>query len=225
MKPEELTLEEAEALAVCPAEEWGGQCHGISMAIAPAVGGLVQRGYYLGTIEPGTYWAERGGLSQHSWVQLPDRRVLDPTRFSFKGGEPELWIGRDEGYDIGGCKVQYRSGTEPPPGFYEPEDTEPVELNLGCVDYVLDLVGSPAEFSGDDWIEVGLAQARWLAHAPILEDTEASGALSSFFAPEIYEALVEAGHEALIPIDRLHWMLPEKRGEQVQRALDEMRES
>lgn len=203
-----LDMEKALSIVGVPPEDWGGKCHQVSSALAPYMNGKVRRGYYLGPPpEPGTYWAKIG-LGQHSWIELEDGQVCDPTRFSFRGGEPELWVGPADEYDIGGCIQQGPSDS--PPEIMD-TDGELTELNAECVGYLVDLLGAdPLDFNEDEgWIMISIEQAHWLAHLPILKK-EGSGVLSRFFAAEVYEALCDAGFEALIPIDRLAWILPER---------------
>lgn len=188
-----------------PLDEWAGACHGISSAIAPLVGGVVRRGYFIGDTKPGAYF--HGSFSQHSWVELPDGQVLDPTRFAFVGGEPEAWVGPDDDYDIGGCRSAAPSGSPP---VVSGDD---VVLSMLSVDYVSDLLGGWAdvEREGDDGggvVFLAMEQALWLANLPVKE-REAPGVLARWFAAEVYEALVNAGQRALIPIDRLEWIAPD----------------
>lgn len=200
----ELTMEQAEEIVGRPRGDWAGACHGVSAALAPHVGGKVRRGYFTGEIAPGAYFA--GRPSQHSWIELPDGQVLDPTRFAFVGGDPELWVGPADDYDIGGCRSQGASG--PAPHIMDTEK-ELIELNLGCTDYLANCLGAEPMDYGEDHIMVSIEQLHWLAHLAIT-DSEAPGFLSRSFAAEVYEGIINAGYKALIPIDRLAWILPEE---------------
>jgi hypothetical protein len=69
-------------------EEWAGSCHAISTVIAKLIGpesATVRRGYFTGETVPGAYF--HNAFCQHSWVELRDGRVCDPTRFAFVGGK------------------------------------------------------------------------------------------------------------------------------------------
>jgi hypothetical protein len=225
--PDTLTLpsaREAGELIGVPADEWTAKCHAISSLIVQAgiVEGNVRRGWFIGETKPGAYF--HGRPAQHSWIGMPDGRVCDPTRHAFVGGEPELWIGSDEEYDVGGMKTQGRGGE--PPSIFDDEG-EQIELNVSSVGYFGDLLGIPSEFrsdgtegdegddeddapAGDGWLMISFGVAHYLANLPVF-DREGPGILSSFFAAEAYEALEAAGHRALIPIDRWEFVIEESR--------------
>lgn len=192
-----------------PPEEWAGSCHGASMAVAEAMGeehAAVRRGYFIGEIASGAYFD--GRPSQHSWVELRDGTVVDPTRFAFVGGPAwPLWTGPSDDYDIGGCKRAPAKGS--PPSSYDSEK-DPVDLEFEDTSYLVDLLGLPSEYYGEDWVTLTVEQLGWLANLPIRTGREEQGTLNSFFVAEIYEAIIDAGYGALIPIDRKDWILPNK---------------
>ncbi len=197
-----ISLEEAEAVAGAPADEWKGRCHEISMKLAPHIeGAKVRRGYFHGQTT--------ATVMQHSWIELPDGTVLDPTCHAFTD-RPPLWHGPAEEYDIGGCRfAQPRSS---PPSYYETDQGE-VELNLGSARYLADLLGQDSDLwsdleEDDSWILVSVEQLYWLANLPV-QDKEQDGVLARWFAAEVYEAIIKAGHAAAIPIDRRKWILDE----------------
>lgn len=197
-----------------PAEDWAGNCHGASRALAKLLGpeeATVRRGYFIGETKPGAFF--HGRPSQHSWVELRDGRVADPTRFAFVGGPAwPPWVGPGDDYDIGGCRTTAPRGTPPDP--YETE-RPPTEINLMAVDYIATLLGSPShdygfdDDTGEGWIMVTNEQAIWLANLPI-KDREEQGQLARWYAAEVYEALCDAGFSGFIPIDRRDWILPER---------------
>src|SRR5207253_99373 len=76
-----LTIAAAETIVGAPIDRWDGHCHLVSSKLAPAVGGVVHRGYYLGPKVEGAFF--HGAFSQHSWIALPDGTVIDPTRHAF----------------------------------------------------------------------------------------------------------------------------------------------
>lgn len=201
-----MTLEEAERIVGTPAEEWKNRCHEISMKLAPHIdGSKVRRGLFYGPIT--------ASVGQHSWIELPDGTVLDPTCHAFTD-RPPMWHGPADEYDVGGCRYQQAPS---PPRFYETEHDE-IELNLGSVYYVADLLRQDTDLwgegdengwsEGDNWIIVSVEQLFWLAHLPI-RDKEENGVLARWFAAEVYEAIIDAGHGAAIPIDRRKWILDE----------------
>ena len=71
------------------------------------------------------------------------------------------------------------------------------------------LFGLSSEWYGEDWVTLTLEQIGWLANLPIRTRREEQGTLSSFFVAEVYQAIIDAGYGALIPIDRRDWILPE----------------
>jgi hypothetical protein len=195
-----------------PPETWAGNCHGASMAVVDELGedvAVVRRGYFTGHCHPFSYFGRKGGVGQHSWVELRDGSVLDPTRFAITVEDPEwpVWHGPAGEYDIGGCRSQAPAGD--PPSVFDSEH-EPIELVCGSAEHLaVHLLGLPSEYYGEDWMQVSPEQVAWLAHLPIREGREDPGTISPFFAPELYEAIINAEQGALIPIDRRDWMLPE----------------
>lgn len=189
---------------------WAGNCHAVSTAVAELIGSdhaTVRRGYFRGTVDPDTYFGQRGGVGQHSWVELRDGRVCDPSRFALKACPAwPLWVGPADEYDIGGCAGAAPAGSPPSP--WDEDGRAPVALDLGSTDYVADLVGVPDEFRGDGYVELSMAQLVWLANLPV-QDREQSGVLARFFAAEVFEAICNAGWSSLIPVDRRDWILPE----------------
>jgi len=86
----------AKAIGI-PAVDWHGKCYGIASAIVDAglVEGRACYGFYYGPVDPTGYWREQAsrGMQRHGWIQLPDERVCDPTRWSFENVEPYLHLG------------------------------------------------------------------------------------------------------------------------------------
>lgn len=196
-----ITPEEAEQIVGAPSGEWKGRCHEISMKLAPHIeGSKVRRGLFHGQTT--------AAVGQHSWIELPDGTVLDPTCHAFTD-RPAMWHGPADEYDIGGCRYQEAPS---PPSYYETEHDE-IELQLGSARYVADLLRQDSDLwsdgeETDSWIMVSVEQLFWLANLPVREQ-EADGVLSRWFAAEVYEAIINAGHKAAIPIDRRKWILDE----------------
>lgn len=219
----------AEAIDI-PLKRWAGNCHGISTLLVDKgiVPGVVRRGYWLGDCAPNAYF--RSNFAQHSWIELPNGGVCDPTGFAFQlanSGTPEFvtpdpteplltYIGimGDTLYDIGGCRM-FSKATPPPPSpssVYETE-SEPIMLTGGAYQYIADLLGADPTFVYDSEptaLEVSHEQAMWLANLPVL-DKEGPYNLARWMAAEVYEMLVNAGERAMIPIDRLDWIAPDLR--------------
>lgn len=212
----ELRREQMEERLGAPPAEWAGRCHEAACAVVELLGAdtaTVRRGYFTGERHPDAHFYKTP--CQHSWVELRDHSIVDPTRFAFTC-DPEwpLWHGagklvHDE-YDIGGCRSEGRAGYPPAP------DGELIELTLSSVERVAELLQQPSDLV---WLEediehstilVSKGQLFYLAHLPIIDGAEEMGTLSPFFAPEIFAAIMDAGEGALIPIDRRDWMLPER---------------
>lgn len=210
-------------------DHWAGQCHGISSVLVDKglVPGVVRRGYYLGDCAPNAYF--KSNFAQHSWIELPGGRVCDPTAHAFQlanSGTPDFRTPQpdellpvyektmsDVLYDIGGCRMFAKSAGDPPSPGTVYEEEAPIMLETGAFQYIADLLGADSGFvypSEPTALEVSYPQAMWLANLPIL-DKEGPRNLSRFFAAEVYEALCKAGHRAMIPIDRLDWILPDER--------------
>lgn len=205
---EPLEHEEAQELVGLAIEEWDGACHGVSLALAPRLGGVVRRGLFLGETKPGAVFHQRP--CQHSWIELSDGSVCDPTRHAFDlSPRWPLWVGPADEYDIGACRSTGPAGHAP--DFLESEH-DPVLLECPEAEYIAQLVGAWQDnYGGEDedlWVLLSIEQVFWLANLPV-KDEERPGVLSRFFAGGVYEALVAAGQRAAIPVDRRHWILGE----------------
>lgn len=207
------SLEAMEEATGSDPTEWVARCHEVSIAVVSelrklGVEAVVRRGYFRGKVAPGAYFA--GRPCQHSWVELPDGRVLDPTRFAFTGEDPwPMWIGPADDYDIGGSTLAAPAGA--PPDVLDTSH-ELVILQLGSSEYLAKLLGLPVDFyltpdeTRDPYVEASIEQIYWLANLPI-KPQEEDGVLGRMYAAEVYEAIIAAGHEAAIPIDRRDWIL------------------
>jgi hypothetical protein len=189
---------------------WIGRCHPAAVAAAAAMGpasATVRRGYFLGRTKPGA--AFYGRACQHSWCELRDGRVLDPTRFAFTGGRPwPPWIGTSRDYDIGGCRRQPPLGKAPGSDFTRGQRLVRLRITSRALESTgLDFCIDP-ELLAARSTKLTVPQVFWLANLPI-KPQPGLGQLSLEWAPEVFRALVGAGMRAAIPIDRLDWMCPE----------------
>jgi hypothetical protein len=109
LDPQALALE-----IEIPLKDWPLNCHRIACAVrdlVPVEGMRVVRGHYDGPIANSS--AYRGGLQQHSWLELADGRVLDPTRWAMQSpSKPFIYLGVCDHYDDGGRAM---SAGMPPP--------------------------------------------------------------------------------------------------------------
>lgn len=185
-----ITVAEVERLAGLAASEWGGRCSEIADAMHAAVGGRNARGHWRGPIASGSHFASRRGVGfvQHSWVTLPDGRIVDPTRWVFEGVEPYIYEGPNDYYDRGGNVYRMEQNGEPPTPS---ADDRPVMLVMdrAIAEVVADALGDPLAALG----ALSFAQARWLAHL--------DPASLDLAARPVFAALIDAGYGALIPID------------------------
>jgi len=192
--PDKLTIAELET-AAGPAETWAGRCHEVSCDALKLIDGRVLRGWLKGSM-----------VGQHSWVELPDGRVFDATRHQFfDRDKPEIWIGPPGDYDVGGCDVQEPMGRMPT----RADSRNPAEILIPIADREIRIM---MEMSGVDPDEpLTYDQVSWLAHLPVKAHV-GLGQMNAEQAREVYGAIVAAGHRALIPIDRHHWILGDVEG-------------
>jgi hypothetical protein len=205
-----------------PPAKWVARCHEASVAVVAELeemgvkGAVVRRGWFIGRVVPGAYF--HGRPCQHSWVELPDGQVCDPTRFAFTLDPVwPLWVGPGDEYDIAGMRSQGSGGSAP--SSDDDDDGPTIELSVSSVDYFGDLLNVSPEFRAepdddgdfsDGWLMVTRAQAHYLAHLPVA-DREAPGVLSRFFAREAFEALEQAKLKVLIPMDRWDFVMGVRR--------------
>lgn len=191
-----------------PTDHWGGNCHGVSVALRQAgLPGRVRRGWHPA-------W---GG--QHSWVELPDGSIVDATLTALLRDEVNiLVIPADDpghaGYDPCGWRGIHGPNTVRHPPNIDETERELIDMPLSSPDYVADLLGLYAEYWGettdtdDGWIQCSVEQAFWLANLPVV-DRESRRGISKFFAAEIYEVLDQAGMKGAIPTDNWHYVMDE----------------
>jgi hypothetical protein len=71
----------------------------------------VMRGHYDGPVHPRSPFSR--GLQQHSWLELEDGRILDPTRWTLdRPHAPYIYLGVCDHYDAGGRAL---AAAMPPP--------------------------------------------------------------------------------------------------------------
>lgn len=82
----------AEGITGSEASSWPGNCHGVACHLAEAVGGTVARGFWHGSVAQGSIFEP--GSTGHSWIVLPDGRIVDPTRWAFdRPDDPYIYVG------------------------------------------------------------------------------------------------------------------------------------
>lgn len=198
------TLKQVERV-LGPARLWAGRCYEVACACVAEglVAGAAVYGHWLGPVHPRSYF---GRLSthpdfvRHGWVLLLDRRVFDPTRWTFTAERPYLHVGANEGeYDEGGNCLR-ETLLRPPPRFDREEGGRVYVLGDAVLSspawsHVEELLAE--DYSGDDHSpgEVTAAQLFWLANLPYDRLEPHAG--------EVYSCLRKLGHEALVPVDNL----------------------
>ena len=166
--------------------EWPGKCHAI--AILCVKKGLVPKGskavygLWHGEIADDSLFAGRP-FTHHGWVQLPDGRIYDPTRFAFLGCGPAVWVGQNKGeYDAGGNA--YRKVNEKP---RPPQKGKQLKVTKEQRKVL-------RRFVNDD--KVYISDCFWLANLSL--DTLDESAV------DVYSVLEELGCSGFIPVDNIN---------------------
>lgn len=164
-------------------DEWGGNCHGISLAIVKAglIPGRVARGRGIGV------------TSQHSWIVVgadadvyaEDAEIVDPTLFHYRDDVDGIWHGTAaDGIHHPHGAGDIWSWGHPPKATEEPIALTPSFPLSGAAESFVDLLGP-------------LDRAGWgmlATHAPV----------GGWPAAEILAAMDDTpAVAALVPIDRL----------------------
>jgi len=209
-----LTLKRAEKVLGEPATKWAGRCYEIACRLVDrgAVKGVAVYGHWLGPVHPKSRFYRTGPLFvQHGWVILPDKRVLDPTRWVFEHIAPYLYIGPADHYDEGG--TQFRAATSGLPPRWDPEEEQHffdyTVLPYGTAwAFIEKLLRLDRELDRPDYEpgQMSDAQLFWLANA--------DPAMLGVHAATIYAAIDKLGRRALIPLD--NWLRVQR-----ERALQE----
>jgi hypothetical protein len=152
--------------------------------------GVPRYGHWLGPVASGSQFFSAHvtlGWSNHGWIELPDKRICDPTRWVFEDTDPYVFLGEDtEGfYDINGNKF-FAAQPRPIPKFKKSDKVieEPKDKQLTLFIKNQLLKGTP---------KITLPQCFWLANRPPDE-----------LAPhtkEIYQWLVDTKRKAWIPVE------------------------
>jgi hypothetical protein len=90
-----------------PLSDWPGNCHGVATLIVdllPVAGMRLVRGHFHGDIASTSVY--RGPFCQHSWLELADGRILDPTRWAIERPKsPYIYLGVNDAYDEAGIQI------------------------------------------------------------------------------------------------------------------------
>lgn len=177
-----------------PLSKWPGNCMMIAQACYDK--GLVPKtskvcyGMYHGPISPRSRFGERD-FSHHAWIELPEFKIYDPTRWAFTDTEPEIWIGsgRHPDYDLGSCTLSPYS-LAPAPAVSLPPLFKMTPQQMQTVKRLFPSVQP-------DGLDMG--QWRWLAH----QHPDKVGK----DAAVIYKLLCRKGYSGIIPIDLKRYVL------------------
>ena len=194
------TVKELEEAIKIPVEEWRGNCHGISDLLREKfeIEAELRYGSWLGKVAKGSMFAKYpNGLIHHGWLELPDKSIIDPTRFEFEQVEPYIYVGKNDYYDAGSNMYRFKN-MKPAPKYSK--DKKQVELHIGNLTshkFVVDTL--EGQLGGTYTVHITLDQAFWLANLPlqVLGDS----------AKDIYSALRVAGYIALVPWDNRKMVL------------------
>lgn len=223
------TLEECEK--VCgPARCWKGRCHEISVWIntALALGWFERYGVYSGEVKKGYYTPGRIGY-QHGWLELPDGRVFDPTRWVFEAVKPYLYVSEqkckcdvfdpDSGTDGMTCVICGHTVEEHAADFMQPclvgsTDEYDIGAERMLEEFRRDRApplddGKPPRFDftlDSDGVEVDFVKGLFpgypdLGFAQLFYLGNLGPLALGELARPIYEKLVAVGHAELIPYD------------------------
>lgn len=179
-------------------DKWRGHCHEVASMIlgAKLVAGKLRYGHWIGPVHPKSMFAKYPhGIVRHGWIERADGTIVDATRFEFENAEPYIYVGKNDYYDAGGNRFRM-DNLKPAPDFDDRERQfilKSVRAYNGFVKKRIDY-----RIIGCDVI-ITLKQAFWMANAPL--------SVLGKSAKDVFEALIEMGLGAFIPIDNRHIVL------------------
>ncbi len=173
--------------------KWEGNCYSLACAFLKhkLVKGVARYGHWRGPVSPQckmffNSW-QAMGWSNHGWVEMPDNKICDPTRWVFEAVEPYIFIGvdHDDYYDVNGNR--WYATLERPVPVAKPGDRT---------------IKSPKEKELKDFVhkrllrsntKVTLQQACWIGNRPPDEMFP--------YTKQIYLWLKVEGKLAYVPIE------------------------
>jgi len=195
-----------------PVANWPGNCHGVAEAILrrlPVAGMRLVRGHFDGHVSRESIY--RGGPQQHSWLELEDGRILDPTRWAMTNPRrPRIYLGANDHYDEGGLmmRAQSRPGISMSLFLSGQSMTGPQEA-------ILKALGEMETWKIDALFEAGGLSVP--AGVPGLRDADRLHGrifdpVEHFREPEaFFGGLREAGLGAMVPVDTMVRVLEPER--------------
>jgi len=176
-----------------PVENWPANCYSVAVSIYKA--GLVpaksrcRYGVWWGPIRTKKHFQGRT-FTHHGWIELPDKRVYDPTRFVFEDVKPYIWVGgySEKFYDIAGQRLNAGMHRE-----FPAREKEGIKLTAKQRAIIAPFMPSVLAEDPD------FGQMMWLAHFPVdLMGDQAKPVLKVFDQLDL---------QALIPLDIRRYVL------------------
>jgi hypothetical protein len=235
------TLEEC-VRVLGPPKGWKGHCYSVACTLNRELG-LGWRevyGHYLGRVHPKSYFGKRARIlpfQNHGWLELPDGRVFDPTRWVFENAPPYLYVSdppcgcfafenaSDDEYDVPVCHcghVQEEHGAlgeclvGPGEEYDEGGDRfrqrledrhPPPAYDPAARKCPLALAGPAADFVT---FLYGTAP-QLLTLDQVFHLANLSRAMLGPCAGAVYRAVEAAGHGAFLPLDNYELILGKKK--------------
>jgi hypothetical protein len=176
-----------------PVKGWPTNCYAVAVAIHQAklvpAKSACRYGVWWGPMRSKTHFRNQT-FAHHGWIELPDKRIYDPTRFVFENAKPYIWIGEntDGYYDIAGQRLNQQ--------FYEefPARKEPGILITEAQRRDLAIFMPSVMEENPDF-----GQMMWMAHYP----TDKMGDK----AKRIIQIFEELKLSALVPLDVRRYVL------------------
>jgi hypothetical protein len=244
----QLSISQAEKALGEKAKKWENRCYEIAQKLAKTgllpVGTEAVYGHWIGAVHSkSSFYAHSArDFASHGWCVCPDGTVVDPTRWVFEWAKPYIFIGKEEDNDEFTCKICHHHADEHrnsfmaecavlgcrcpmfDPGTCWPYDEGGNQLRRKLMRAVpkYDPKGQLVlvDFGKmEPWVRKKLAdkhkrwtsmQLHWLATLPY-EDFEGR-------AFDVYKAIRQAGHGAVIPIDNERRAKRERNQEGVKRG-------
>lgn len=173
-----------------PVEQWKGQCYGVACSLLEHgfYEGRAVYGHYTGPINPKSMFFGKP-IVHHGWIETPDGKIVDPTRWVFDAAEPYIFEGSSKidkkFYDEGGNQLLQKM--EKPIPERKPDDKMkdiPVELQP---------MFSSLLRRNKVETQITVMEAHWIATLSLLVLKEK--------AKPVYEFMVANNFAAFIPLD------------------------
>jgi hypothetical protein len=196
------TVADVETAIGLPAALWVDRCHEVSCAMLAAslVVGVERYGHYYGRVSR-RYPRYGQPFQRHGWIEQPDGRVVDPTRWVFEKVKPYIYCGSGKDYDAGGQRMRMGLMQPYPAGPRDESSDSPHlterqrEVRREVFQLNVDDTARAhlAELTGGQTSDFNLDQVFWIANLSLH--------LLGKHAPAIYQALVEIDQRVAIPTD------------------------